>query len=345
MREHDMSEKTTGAAEAERPADEKITLVFEDSQGLRELQKALAKTPEIRGKVKRIEAQGKGKGVIPAVAGAIPPGVKTYQTATEAHGDEPTLRQRLLSYTAAPLGLTAATAIFLFIGWLQPSLGGGERIELPSIIQFRVAKAEPPPPAPSDEPPPQEPKRKRRTPPKTAPKRQVARTKAPPRPQFATNPTLSMMPGAGAIPVDIDFSPDDVAIDEMVRDPEIKKYQQRMRNRDAYRSASRSGGFAGSSGPDISRFTRARLIHKVDPKYPLEARKKETEGEVVAQILIDMVGRVVEVEIVSAEPEGVFEEVAEDALRRWTYSPAKDDEGNPVEGWESVRLVFKMENA
>ena len=70
----------------------------------------------------------------------VPPQVET------AAAEEPRRLPVALWLGVVPLGIVAAVGIFLFIGWLQPSLGGRERITLPAIIQFKVAKAEAPPP-------------------------------------------------------------------------------------------------------------------------------------------------------------------------------------------------------
>src|SRR4030095_1177360 len=57
------------------------------------------------------------------------------------------------------------------------------------------------------------------------------------------------------------------------------------------------------------------------PEFPGAAIKKGIEkGSVVARLLIDEKGNVTEVNIVSAEPRGVFDRAVIDALRSWKFS-------------------------
>lgn len=71
------------------------------------------------------------------------------------------------------------------------------------------------------------------------------------------------------------------------------------------------------------------LLHMEAPKYPEAAREEGVEGKVVFSIVIDEEGKVVEAEVVTSEPEGIFEETAREALMKWRYEPATV-EGRPV---------------
>ena len=61
----------------------------------------------------------------------------------------------------------------------------------------------------------------------------------------------------------------------------------------------------------------------VIPAYPEEARKRNIEGRVMFQIVVDENGRVVEAHVISAIPPGIFEEAAREAIMQWRYRPAK----------------------
>lgn len=56
--------------------------------------------------------------------------------------------------------------------------------------------------------------------------------------------------------------------------------------------------------------------------YPLRAKRKGIEGWVRVAMLVDVQGQVEGVEIIRAEPEGVFEETVLRGLRSWRFSPA-----------------------
>lgn len=77
------------------------------------------------------------------------------------------------------------------------------------------------------------------------------------------------------------------------------------------------------------------------PKYPPRARAKGIEGEVVLTVIIGADGRVKKAAIYSAEPEGVFEEVALSAVRNWSFEPATY-QGQPVQMTLKLPLAFKL---
>jgi protein TonB len=69
------------------------------------------------------------------------------------------------------------------------------------------------------------------------------------------------------------------------------------------------------------------LVHP-EPAYPEEALRAEVESDVVVQIVVDTVGRVVEAHSLSHRGYGL-DEAAERAIRTWHFSPALRD-GRPV---------------
>jgi protein TonB len=62
-------------------------------------------------------------------------------------------------------------------------------------------------------------------------------------------------------------------------------------------------------------------IVKVSPQYPERARKRGIEGYVLIQFTIDELGRVVDPVIIEAEPAGVFDRSAMEAVQRFKYRP------------------------
>jgi protein TonB len=70
---------------------------------------------------------------------------------------------------------------------------------------------------------------------------------------------------------------------------------------------------------------------------------RETSGFVVVKFEIGDTGRVSNVEVVESTPQGVFDEAAVAAVRKWTYEPRKEN-GAPVRSQAKARLVFDPAN-
>ena len=68
------------------------------------------------------------------------------------------------------------------------------------------------------------------------------------------------------------------------------------------------------------------LIKMVKPRYPEIARKAGVEGRVVLQIVVDERGNVTEAQVILAQPPGIFEEAAIEAIMQWKFKPAKQRE-------------------
>jgi protein TonB len=67
-----------------------------------------------------------------------------------------------------------------------------------------------------------------------------------------------------------------------------------------------------------------KIVSRVDPDYPREARKKEIEGSVIADVYIDEKGDVTEVKIVEGKPPRIFDAAARAALMQWKFAPTGD---------------------
>ena len=83
------------------------------------------------------------------------------------------------------------------------------------------------------------------------------------------------------------------------------------------------------------------LVTRVDPRYPDFARRANLSGDVVLRLLVDTDGKVSRVEVVSGAPGGMTEAAA-DAVRKWTYIPARSG-GHPVAVWRVVRVHFSID--
>ena len=81
--------------------------------------------------------------------------------------------------------------------------------------------------------------------------------------------------------------------------------------------------------------------HYVPPQYPGGARERGIDGWVDLQFLVGTDGTVDDVRVVGAEPAGVFEQSALDAVRRWRYQPVMRG-GHSVSQRARVRLRFAV---
>ena len=80
------------------------------------------------------------------------------------------------------------------------------------------------------------------------------------------------------------------------------------------------------------------LVTRVDPRYPEAARRLNLSGEVVLRIVVEANGTVGRIDVLSPGPAGMTE-AAGDAVRRWTFRPARIG-GQPVAVWKVVRIRF-----
>lgn len=117
--------------------------------------------------------------------------------------------------------------------------------------------------------------------------------------------------------------------------------QRSMREPIAARAAgARDRGHAGAGGSSV-----AQPIYSPKPRYPQQARKNAIEGFVIVRVLVSRTGAVEEYEIVAAEPKGIFDECVKQTLPLWKFTPARDQDGRPIEAREEFTLVFKLEDA
>jgi TonB family protein len=83
-------------------------------------------------------------------------------------------------------------------------------------------------------------------------------------------------------------------------------------------------------------------MHYVAPQFPQAARERGIDGWVDLQYLVDTDGAVSDVAVVGAQPAGVFEQAALDAIRHWRYQPVVHG-GHVVSQRTHVRLRFTVQ--
>jgi protein TonB len=83
------------------------------------------------------------------------------------------------------------------------------------------------------------------------------------------------------------------------------------------------------------------LIHRVEPEYPEEARKRQVQGVVVLDIHIGQDGTVQDAKLVSGEP--LLVDAAMAAVKQWRFQPQLVD-GTPAEMQTRITLNFRLSN-
>ena len=86
----------------------------------------------------------------------------------------------------------------------------------------------------------------------------------------------------------------------------------------------------------------AKIVKRVTPVAPGNIPAK-TKGYVVVRFSIGVNGRVSNLEVLESEPQGVFDDAAQNAVRKWVYEPRKEN-GVAVESSAKARLVFDAAN-
>jgi TonB family protein len=80
-----------------------------------------------------------------------------------------------------------------------------------------------------------------------------------------------------------------------------------------------------------------RLIKKVQPEYPLAARKASIQGDVEFTVIVSEQGRVKSLQLLRGDPSLIEE--ARDAVRKWEYEPVVVG-GEPKEFVTTVQVHF-----
>jgi bla regulator protein blaR1 len=89
--------------------------------------------------------------------------------------------------------------------------------------------------------------------------------------------------------------------------------------------------------------TAPKLIDKVDPVYPEEAKKNGIQGVVICETTIDSSGKVVAVKVAKTTEE-VFIQPTVDALAQWRFEPATKD-GEPIDVIYTLTVKYALDDA
>jgi TonB family protein len=93
--------------------------------------------------------------------------------------------------------------------------------------------------------------------------------------------------------------------------------------------------------PQVLPENQMRRTFFMAPEYPSRARQRETEGWVDIEFTVGKDGTTRDLSVRAAEPAGVFDRAALDAVRRWRYEPRVVD-GTVVDQRVETRLRFRL---
>jgi len=102
------------------------------------------------------------------------------------------------------------------------------------------------------------------------------------------------------------------------------------------------GGSRSAAPGQAAPISEPKLLKKVNPAYPDEAKRAKLEGIVLLECTIDTSGHVKNVKAIRGEPMGLTE-AATAAVSQWEFEPAKNAKGQPIEVLFTVTMRFALQ--
>ncbi|ATD81288.1 MULTISPECIES: energy transducer TonB [Desulfovibrio] len=99
------------------------------------------------------------------------------------------------------------------------------------------------------------------------------------------------------------------------------------------------GGFSAYESDSLDQ--RPSITRRVVPEYPIKARRMNVQGSVKVRLVVDSSGQPRNCEIISATPDGYFEEAALKAAQRMRFAPGKL-KGQPVNTLVVIPFAFSL---
>lgn len=112
-------------------------------------------------------------------------------------------------------------------------------------------------------------------------------------------------------------------------------------------NGSGAGGASAGKGGKGGEFNLKQVdqppvpIKKVDPEFPPAARRLGVSGSVMIKFLVKADGSVIKASILEANPEGLFDQSALDAIRKWLFTPGIY-QGKAVATWVILPVQFRL---
>lgn len=111
-------------------------------------------------------------------------------------------------------------------------------------------------------------------------------------------------------------------------------------------SGSGTGGTGSGSGAGGESSQRAvippRVLERIEPEYPLSARRKNLEGTVGLRIEILPNGLPGDIRIANSSGYEVLDLAAEQAVRSWRFIPARNTNGTAIRSVTVLSIAFRL---
>ncbi len=90
-------------------------------------------------------------------------------------------------------------------------------------------------------------------------------------------------------------------------------------------------------------FTRADYAYRVDPDYPVQARRKGWEGTTMLRVLVDQGGSSKTIQVSQSSGFEALDQAATKAVKGWRFHPARQG-AKPVESWVKIPIIFSLKD-
>jgi TonB family protein len=97
--------------------------------------------------------------------------------------------------------------------------------------------------------------------------------------------------------------------------------------------------------PEPVKIIPAKIISRASPRYPNRALNKDQEGWVEVNFAVNIKGEPINISVKASEPPKVFDEAALRAVKKWRFSPARNEETGRavVSDAFTTRVAFKLD--
>ncbi len=95
------------------------------------------------------------------------------------------------------------------------------------------------------------------------------------------------------------------------------------------------------SGSHFSGITEPKIVLKVPPEYPVEAKKEKASGVVVLDLIIGTDGAILDISALE-NPDPRLTQAAITAVKQWKFEPALDAAGKPVKVHTTITVRFQL---
>lgn len=109
----------------------------------------------------------------------------------------------------------------------------------------------------------------------------------------------------------------------------------------ASRAATASTATTDSQAPLIPATPGKYAAQNPQPNYPMQARKRRMQGEVILSVQVDAQGAPLDMRVQRSSGYDMLDNAALEAVKRWRFEPAQRG-GQPQTSWKTLPLSFRL---